>query len=355
MNDGARVGPSVETDETRVEDGASASDAASRTLGASNRRGRKGVAMGDLKLFSGNANPALARAVARYLDIELGRADVGSFSDGECAVEIGENVRGHDCFVLQSTCAPQNTNLMELLIMIDALKRASARRVTAVIPYYGYARQDRKVKPRVPITAKLVADLVQTAGAHRMLCMDLHSGQIQGFFNIPVDNLYSTRLMLEAIERRIGTDVTVISPDAGGTERARAFAKRLSARLAIIDKRREVANVAEVMHIIGDVRGQNCIIVDDMVDTAGTLTEAARSLMDAGATSVHAAITHPVLSGPAVKRIAESALKQVIVTDTIPLRPEAVEMGKFHVVSVAGPIGEAIRRINNEESVSSLF
>ena len=315
----------------------------------------KGSAMQDLKLFSGNANVALARAVARYLDVELGRCEVGSFSDGECAVEIGENVRGLDCFVLQPTCAPQNSHLMELLIMIDALKRASARRITAVVPYYGYARQDRKVRPRVPITAKLVADLIQTAGAHRILCMDLHSGQIQGFFDIPVDNLYSTRLMLDAIERRIGTDVTVISPDAGGTERARSYAKRLSARLAIIDKRREVANVAEVMHIIGDVEGQTCIIVDDMVDTAGTLTEAARSLMEAGATSVHAAITHPILSGPAVKRISESALQQVIVTDTIPLRADAAESGKIHVVSVAGPIGEAIRRINNEESVSSLF
>lgn len=311
--------------------------------------------MQDLKLFSGNANTALARSVAGYLDIDLGRAEVGTFSDGECAIEISENVRGLDCFVLQSTCAPQNSNLMEVLIMIDALKRASARRITAVIPYYGYARQDRKVRPRVPITAKLVADLIQTAGADRILCMDLHSGQIQGFFNIPVDNLYSTRLMLEAIEGRIGSAVTVISPDAGGTERARAYAKRLGANLAIIDKRREVANVAEVMNIIGDVEGQTCVIVDDMVDTAGTLCEAARSLIDEGAVAVHAAITHPVLSGPALKRIAESPLDQVIVTDTIPLRPEAVDMGKIHVVSVAGPIGEAIRRINNEESVSSLF
>ena len=329
-------------------------DARSDGVGVRSEYG-KGVGMQDLKLFSGNANVALARSVARYLDVELGRAEVGAFSDGECAVDIGENVRGLDCFVLQSTCAPQNSHLMELLIMIDALKRASARRITAVVPYYGYARQDRKVRPRVPITAKLVADLIQTAGAHRILCMDLHSGQIQGFFDIPVDNLYSTRLMIETIERRIGTDVTVISPDAGGTERARSYAKRLSARLAIIDKRREMANVAEVMHIIGDVRGQRCVIVDDMVDTAGTLTEAARSLLEAGATSVHAAITHPVLSGPAVKRIAESPLEQVFVTDTIPLRPDAVEMGKLQVVSVAGPIGEAIRRINNEESVSSLF
>jgi ribose-phosphate pyrophosphokinase len=311
--------------------------------------------MQDLKLFSGNANVALARSVAGYLDIDLGRADVGTFSDGECAIEIGENVRGRDCFVLQSTCAPQNTHLMEMLTMIDALKRASARRITTVIPYYGYARQDRKVRPRVPITAKLVADLIHTAGADRVLCMDLHSGQIQGFFNIPVDNLYSTPLMLESIERRIGSDLTVVSPDAGGTERARAFAKRLGANLAIIDKRREVANVAEVMNIIGNVRGQTCVIVDDMVDTAGTLCEAARSLMEEGATAVHAAITHPVLSGPALKRISEAPLSEVIVTDTIPLRPDAIDIGKLHVVSVAAPIGEAIRRINNEESVSSLF
>jgi ribose-phosphate pyrophosphokinase len=311
--------------------------------------------MNDLKLFSGNANIALARSIASYLDIELGRADVGTFSDGECAIEIGENVRGLDCFVLQSTCAPQNTHLMEMLTMIDALKRASARRITAVIPYYGYARQDRKVRPRVPITAKLVADLIHVSGADRVLCMDLHSGQIQGFFNIPVDNLYSTRLMLDAIKQRIGTDLTVVSPDAGGTERARAFAKRLGANLAIIDKRREVANVAEVMNIIGDVKGQTCVIVDDMVDTAGTLCEAARSLMEDGATAVHAAITHPVLSGPALKRISEAPLTQVIVTDTIPLRPDAIDIGKIHVVSVAAPIGEAIRRINNEESVSSLF
>jgi len=311
--------------------------------------------MQDLKLFSGNANVALARSVASYLDVELGRAEVGTFSDGECAIEIGENVRGLDCCAVQATCAPQKTHLMELLIMLDALKRASARRITAVIPYYGYARQDRKVRPRVPITAKLVADLIQTAGADRVLCMDLHAGQIQGFFNIPVDNLYSTRLLLDAIERRIGSDVTIISPDAGGTERARAYAKRLGARLAIIDKRREVANVAKVMNIIGNVEGQTCVIVDDMVDTAGTLCEAARSLMENGATSVHAAITHAVLSGPALKRIEESPLEQVIVTDTIPLRPDAVDVGKLHVVSVAVPIGEAIRRINNEESVSSLF
>jgi ribose-phosphate pyrophosphokinase len=311
--------------------------------------------MHDLKLFSGNANVGLSRAVAAYLDIEVGKADVGAFSDGECSVEIGENVRGRDCFVLQSTCAPANLHLMELLIMIDALKRSSARRITAVIPYYGYARQDRKVRPRVPITAKLVADLITTAGADRVLCMDLHAGQLQGFFNIPVDNLFSTRLLLGAVRERVAGDITIISPDAGGVERARAYAKRLDASLAIIDKRREAANVAKVMNIIGDVEGQTCVIVDDLVDTAGTLCEAARSLMGAGATSVCAAITHPVLSGPALKRISESVLKEVIVTDTIPLRQEALDNEKLHVVSVAGQIGEAIRRINNEESVSSLF
>ncbi len=311
--------------------------------------------MQSLKLFSGNANETLARAVARRLGISLGAAEVGTFSDGECNVEIGENVRGQDCFILQSTCAPANAHLMELLTMIDALKRASARRITAVVPYYGYARQDRKVKPRVPITAKLVADLVTTAGADRLLCMDLHSGQVQGFFNIPVDNLYATTLLLKAVQTEVRGEIVIISPDAGGVERARAYAKRLDANLAIIDKRREVANVAEVMNIIGNVEGKTCVIVDDMVDTAGTLCEAARALIGAGATKVFAAITHPVLSGPAIKRIGESDLEKLIVTDTIPLRQEAEENSKIKVVSVAEQLGEAIRRINNEESVSSLF
>ena len=311
--------------------------------------------MQSLKLFSGNANQALARDVAACLGISLGSAEVGTFSDGECSVEIGENVRGQDCFILQSTCAPANAHLMELLIMIDALKRASARRITAVVPYYGYARQDKKVKPRVPITAKLVADLVTTAGADRLLCMDLHAAQAQGFFNIPVDNLYATRLLLQAVQSQVRDEIVIISPDAGGVERARAYAKRLDVNLAIIDKRREVANVAQVMNIIGNVEGKTCVIVDDMVDTAGTLCEAARALLDAGATDVYAAITHPVLSGPAIKRIGESSLAKLIVTDTIPLRPEASESGKIIVVSVAEQLGEAIRRINNEESVSSLF
>lgn len=309
-----------------------------------------------MKLFTGNSNIGLARSVASYLDIKLGKADVGTFSDGECAVEITENVRGMDCFVLQSICAPTDKHLMELLIMIDALRRSSVRRTTAVIPYYGYARQDRKVKPRVPITAKLVADLIVSAGADRVLCIDLHSGQIQGFFNIPVDNVFATPVLLDEIQRRFSSDdLTIISPDAGGVERARAYAKRLDARLAIIDKRREVANVSEVMHIVGEVEGRTCVIVDDMVDTAGTLAEASRALVDAGATAVYAAITHPVLSGPAMKRITESPLAEMIVTDTIPLRPDVRESGKLKVVSISGLLGEAIRRINNEESVSSLF
>ncbi len=311
--------------------------------------------MQQLKLFPGNSNPELARAVARVLGNELGEAEVATFSDGEISVDIRENVRGMDCFVLQSTSTPANRHVMELLIMIDALRRASARRITAVIPYYGYARQDRKVTPRAPITAKLVADLLTAAGAARVLCLDLHAGQIQGFFNIPVDNLYARPILLDAIERRFRDGVTIISPDAGGVERARAYAKRLDAPLAIIDKRRERANVAEVMRIIGDVDGSDCVIVDDMVDTAGTLTQGANALMDAGARSVCAAITHPVLSGPAIRRLVESPLEALITTDTIPLRDEAKDCAKIQVVSTAQLLGEAIRRINNEESVSSLF
>lgn len=311
--------------------------------------------MQSMKLFTGNSNPALARSVAGYLGAEVGKAEVGTFSDGEVCVEVQENVRGMDCFVLQSTCAPANSHLMELVIMVDALRRSSAKRITAVVPYYGYARQDRKVEPRAPITAKLVADLITAAGTDRLLCVDLHAGQIQGFFNLPVDNLYATPVLLKVIRERVGNDVTVISPDAGGVERARAYAKRLGASLAIIDKRRERANVAEVLHIIGDVQGRNCVMVDDMVDTAGTLTEGARALLEAGARDVTAVVTHPVLSGPAIKRIDESPLREVIVADTIPLRPAAEECGKLTVVTVSDLLGEAIRRINNEESVSSLF
>jgi ribose-phosphate pyrophosphokinase len=308
-----------------------------------------------MKLFSGNSNPALAQAVASYLGVPLGRAHVTNFSDGEIQVEIQENVRGLDCFVLQSTCAPANRHLMELLIMVDALRRSSARRITAVIPYYGYARQDRKVAPRVPITAKLVADLIAVAGTDRVLCIDLHAGQIQGFFNIPVDNLYATPVLLPAMNAHFGTQVTIISPDAGGVERARAYAKRLDAPLAIIDKRREQANVAQIMNIIGDVEGQRCVIVDDMVDTAGTLTEAARALKEAGAIAVGAAITHPVLSGPAIERVEKSELEALVVTDTIPLHDAARACNRVRVVSIANLLGEAIRRITNEESVSSLF
>ncbi len=307
------------------------------------------------KLFSGNSNPILAEAVARHLDTQLGKADVGTFNDGEVNVEIHENVRGMDCFVLQSTSAPANSHLMELLIMIDALMRSSAKSITAVIPYYGYARQDRKVRPRVPISAKLVADLIGAPGTDRLLCIDLHAGQIQGFFNIPVDNIFATPVMLEEIRRRYPGPLTIISPDAGGVERSRAYAKRLDANLAIIDKRRESPNVAEVMNIVGEVKGQTCVIVDDMVDTAGTLTESARALDREGAKAVYAVITHPVLSGPAIKRIAESPLKELVVTDTIPLRPDAQDCPKLQVVTIAPLLGEAIRRINNEESVSSLF
>jgi ribose-phosphate pyrophosphokinase len=308
-----------------------------------------------MKLFSGNSNPALAQSVASYLGVPLGRARVERFSDGEIQVEIQENVRGLDCFVVQSTSAPANRHLMELLIMVDALRRSSAKRITAVIPYYGYARQDRKVAPRAPITAKLVADLIAVAGTDRVLCIDLHAGQIQGFFNIPVDNLYATPVLLPAIREHFGSRITIISPDAGGVERARAYAKRLDAPLAIIDKRRERANVAQIMHIIGDVEGQNCVIVDDLVDTAGTLTEAARALREHGAVSVGAAITHPVLSGPAIERIEKSELDALVVTDTIPLHDGARACGRVRVVSIANLLGEAIRRITNEESVSSLF
>jgi ribose-phosphate pyrophosphokinase len=311
--------------------------------------------MQHMKLFAGNSNVPLAESVARHLDIQLGKAAVGTFSDGEVNVELGENVRGLDCFVLQSTCTPADTHLMELLIMIDALRRSSARRITAVIPYFGYARQDRKVAPRVPISAKLVADLISTAGTDRLVCIDLHAGQLQGFFNIPVDNLFATPPLLRAIRERYDGSITIISPDAGGVERSRAYAKRLDVNLAIIDKRREGANVSQVMNIVGDVKGTTCVIVDDMVDTAGTLAEAARALDREGARSVSAVITHPVLSGPAIKRIEESPLAELVVTDTIPLRGDARNCDKLHVVSIAPLLGEAIRRINNEESVSSLF
>lgn len=311
--------------------------------------------MQHLMLFAGNSNIALAEAVATNLGVTLGKAEVGTFSDGECCVEIQENVRGMDCFVLQSTCAPANTHLMEMLIMVDALRRSSARRITAVIPYYGYGRQDRKVQARAPITAKLVADLITAAGTDRVLCLELHAGQIQGFFNLPVDNLYATPVLLAAVHERIGNDVMVISPDAGGVERARAYAKRLDSSLAIIDKRREKVNVSQVMNIIGEVEDRVCVMVDDMADTAGTITEAAQALLEAGARSVYALATHPVLSGPAIKRIEESPIQEMIVTDSIALRDDARDCKKLKVVTVSRLLAEAIRRINNEESISSLF
>jgi ribose-phosphate pyrophosphokinase len=310
----------------------------------------------DIKLFTGNANPALAKRVASVLEIPLGKVSVGRFSDGEINVSIGENVRGRDIFLLQPTCAPTNDHLMELLIMVDACKRASAGRITAVIPYYGYARQARKVSSRAPITAKLVADLMSTSGLNRILTMELHAGQIQGFFDLPVDNLYSSGALCNYIERvTLGESLVVVSPDAGGVERARAYAKRLGASLAIIDKRREKANVSEVMHLIGDVKGQTAVLVDDMVDTAGTLCKAADAVIKHGANKVYGICTHPVLSGPAVERITNSPLEAMIVTDTIPLRDNATGCSKIKVVSTAKLFGEAIRAIHHNDSISRLF
>jgi ribose-phosphate pyrophosphokinase len=311
--------------------------------------------LSELKIFTGNSNPELAREICADLGLPLSKASVKTFSDGEIMVEIAENVRGRDVFVVQSTCAPSNQNLMELLIMVDALKRASAARITAVIPYFGYARQDRKVAPRTPITSKLVADLITTAGVHRVLCVDLHAGQIQGFFNIPVDHLYAAPVVLDDIRQRFSNRLVIVSPDAGGTERARAFAKRLDAGLAIIDKRRSGPNVSEVMHIIGDVEGETCLIVDDMIDTAGTLCQAAAALKAHGAADVYATATHAVLSGPALERINQSCLKEVLVTNTIPVGDKVADCARLRQLSVANLLAEAIRRIHGEESVSSLF
>jgi ribose-phosphate pyrophosphokinase len=308
-----------------------------------------------MRIFTGNSNVPLAKEICEILNVPLGKADVRNFSDGEIQVDIDESVRGMDVFVIQSTCTPGNTNLMELLVMIDALKRASANRITAVLPYYGYARQDRKVSPRAPITAKLVADLITTAGAHRVLAMDLHAGQIQGFFNIPVDHLFATPVLLEHIRNRFQDHLVIVSPDAGGVERARAFGKRLKAGLAIIDKRRESRNVAKVMNIIGEVKGLQAILLDDMVDTGGTLVEAASALAAQGASRVVACCTHPVLSGPAVKRLSESVIEEIAVTNTIPLKPEALNNPKFKVLSVAGILAQAIKNIHSNDSVSSLF
>ncbi len=308
-----------------------------------------------ISLFSGSANQPLAAAMAGYLEVPLGRLKVGRFSDGEIAIEIGENVRGLDVYLLQSTCTPVNDSLIEMLIMADALRRASVASITAVMPYYGYARQDRKVAGRTPITAKLVADLIATAGVDRVVTVDLHAGQIQGFFNIPVDNLFAMPVLLDQLRAMPLQDPVMVSPDAGGVERARAYAKRLNASLAIIDKRRERANVSEVMNIIGDVKGKDCVLLDDMIDTAGTLTNAARALHAEGARKIYAAATHAVLSGPAVNRIVDSPLTEVVVTDTIPLRDEAKACSKFRVATVSRLLGEAVRRIHSSDSISSLF
>jgi ribose-phosphate pyrophosphokinase len=311
--------------------------------------------MRELKLFTGNSNPALAHEICDYLGIALGEATVGTFSDGEIHVRIEENVRGMDVFLLQSASDPVNKHIMELLIMLDALKRASAYRITAVLPYYGYARQDRKDQPRVPITAKLVADLIATAGAHRVLTIDLHAGQIQGFFNIPVDHLYATPVLLEHFKQVGLSDLVVVSPDAGGVERARAFAKRLKANLAIIDKRREGPNQTKLMNIIGEVAGRNVLLLDDMIDTAGTLAQGAIALRAKGARTILAGSTHPVLSGPALDRINQAPLDTLVVTNTLPLNGKEEKCRKLVSLTVAPLLGEAIKRIHEEESVSSLF
>jgi len=310
----------------------------------------------DIMVFTGNANPELARAITRHLDIPLGQASVSSFSDGEISVEIRENVRGKDIFIIQPTCKPTNDNLMELMVMIDAMKRASAYRITAVIPYYGYARQDRRVRSqRVPITAKVVANMLTSVGVDRVLTVDLHADQIQGFFDRPVDNVYASPILMGDIWKQKYPEMIVVSPDVGGVVRARAVAKQLGAELAIIDKRRPKPNMAKVMNIIGDVEGKTCIIVDDMVDTAGTLCQAAGALKEHGAQAVYAYCTHPVLSGKAIDNLNDSVINQLIVTDTIPLSPEAKACERIRVVSVAWMLAETIRRIHFEESVSSLY
>ena len=312
----------------------------------------------ELVIFSGNSNKALVKEICDYLRMPVGRCEVGKFSDGEIQIEIAENVRGRNVFLVQSTSTPVNDHLMELLIMIDADRRASAETITAVVPYCGYARQDRKVAPRTPITARLVADLITSAGADRFLSMDLHAGQIQGFFDMPSDHLYASPILLEDMKRKYGgrsDDVVVVSPDAGGVERARAFAKRLGATLAIVDKRRPQANVAEVMQIVGDVRGKTAIMLDDMIDTAGTLTLGAKALSESGARRIVAYAVHPVLSGPAIERLQSSPIEEVVVTNTIPLRENAIACRKITQLSVAKIFGEAIRRIHSGDSLSSLF
>jgi ribose-phosphate pyrophosphokinase len=309
---------------------------------------------GQLKIFSGNANQPLAEQICSYLGMPLGAIQVSRFSDGEIIVEIKENVRGKDVFVIQPTCRPVNENLLELLVIMDALKRASAGCITAVVPYYAYARQDRKTAPRMPIAAKLVADLISTAGAQRLVAMDLHAGQIQGFFDIPVDHLYATPVLLDHLKDNFASDLAIVSPDTGGVERARAFARRLQGSLAIIDKRREGAAIS-AMTLIGNVWGKEAIIIDDLVNTGGTLSMAAELLMRHGARSVHACVTHPVLAGDSVTTVKNSLLRSLITTDTIPLSPEGAACNKIKVLSVAPLLGEAIRRIHNRDSVSSLF
>jgi ribose-phosphate pyrophosphokinase len=311
--------------------------------------------MRDPLIFSGNSNPVLAKKICNYLKMPLGGAKVKTFSDGEVQIEIDENVRAKTVFVIQSTCRPVNDNLVELLLMIDAMKRSSASKITAVIPYFGYARQDKKVAPRVPISAKLVADLITTAGAGRVITMDLHAGQIQGFFNIPVDNLFAAPVLIDYIKNNFKANLVIVSPDAGGVERARAFAKRLAADLAIIDKRRSAPNVAKAMAVIGNVKNKIAIILDDMVDTAGTLTEAAEAIMREGAHEVHACIAHPVLSGPAVDRVNECPLKSLVVTDTIPLSGKAEVCDKIKILTISDLVGEAIIRSYTGDSVTSLF
>lgn len=312
--------------------------------------------LSDTVLFTGNANPALAQEIATSLGISLGKAAVGRFSDGETTVEIQQNVRGREVFVVQSTCAPTNDNLMELLIMVDALKRASAQRITAVIPYFGYARQDRRPRStRVPISARVVANMLEAVGVNRVLTMDLHADQIQGFFNIPVDNIYASPVLLEDLRKKNYSDLLVVSPDVGGVVRARALAKQLNTDLAIIDKRRPKANVAEVMNIIGEVEGRNCVIMDDMIDTGGTLCKAAQVLKERGAKQVFSYCTHPVLSGGAAARIADSALDEVVVTDTIPLREDAIKCGKIRQLSTAPLLAETFTRIVRGDSIMSLF
>jgi ribose-phosphate pyrophosphokinase len=309
----------------------------------------------NIRIFTGNATAELARKICDHLGLPLGEALVSAFSDGEIRVEIGENVRGRDVFLIQSTCPPANHNLMELLIMIDAVKRASARRITAVIPYFGYARQDRKVAPRVPITAKLVADLLSTAGAQRILTLDLHVGQIQGFFDIPVDNLYASPIMIPYIKENFQDDLTIVSPDAGGVPRARAYAKRLAASLGLIDKRRDAPGKAKAMNLIGEVLGKEVVILDDIVDTGGTLTQAAEVILQRGARNVNACCTHAVLSGPAVSRVMDAPLNRLVVTDTIPLGDEARSCAKIVQLPVAHLFARAILNIHQEDSISSLF